>query len=53
VGGKNLIDDSEFTTYSNGNNTTWVKKNATASTSFGYMNQIGIHAISNPTNCGS
>ena len=50
VGGTNLINDSEFGTYSDSSNGTWTKKGATASTSFGYMNQIGIHAISNPTN---
>ena len=53
VGGKNLINDSEFSTYSDSKNTTWTKKNASASTSYGYMNQIGIHAISNPTNSGT
>ena len=53
VGGKNLINDSEFSTYSDSKNTTWTKKNASASKTYGYMNQIGIHAISNPTNSGT
>jgi len=37
VGGKNLLDDSEFLTYSNAEDTTWQKKNGTASKSYGYM----------------
>jgi hypothetical protein len=53
VGGKNLINDSEFSTYSDSKNTTWTKKNASASKNYGYMNQIGIHAIANPTNSGT
>lgn len=53
VGGKNLLDDSEFLTYSNAEDTTWQKKNGTASKSYGYMDQIGIHAISNPSNVGT
>jgi hypothetical protein len=53
VGGRNLIDDSEFITYSDSSNSTWTKKNASASTSFGYMNHIGIHKINNPSNNGS
>ena len=43
VGGTNLINDSEFGTYSDSSNGTWTKKGATASTSFGYMNQIQNH----------
>ena len=50
VGGVNLIDDSEFKTYSKQEDTTWNIKNGTASTSYGYMGQLGVHAISKPSN---
>ena len=50
VGGKNLLDDSAFTTYSDASDTTWLEKGATSSKTYGYMNQLGIHAISKPIN---
>ena len=50
VGGKNLLDDSAFTTYSDASDTTWLEKGATSSKTYGYMNQRGIHAISKPIN---
>ena len=53
VGGKNLLDDSEFLTYDNVQDTTWQSKGGTASKGYGYMNQMGIHAISKPSNVGT
>ena len=53
VGGRNLIDDSEFNTYLDKTDSTWIKKNAIANISYGYMNQIGIHHINTPSNNGS
>ena len=53
VGGKNLLDDSEFLTYGNAQDTTWQKKNGTVAKSYGYMDQYGIHAISKPSNVGT
>ena len=50
VGGKNLLDDTEFLTYNDTQDTTWRNKGGTASKSYGYMNQYGIHAISKPSN---
>lgn len=50
VGGKNLLDDSEFNTYNDTQDTTWESKGGTASKNYGYMNQLGIHAISKPSN---
>lgn len=51
VGGKNLLDDSEFSSYKNGS--IWTKNNGQASTVYGYKGQIGVHAISKPSNVNS
>lgn len=48
VGGQNLLNDSEFKTYKNGN--IWNVQNGEVASRYGYKNQLGIHAISMPYN---
>lgn len=48
VGGKNLLEDSEFTTYKDGS--IWTTHNGEVASKYGYKNQLGVHAISNLTN---
>ncbi len=51
VGGTNLIDDSEFNTYGEGNK--WTYANGICNTYYGYLNQKGVYQTSNPANNGS
>ena len=52
VGGKNLINDSEFTTYGY-SNSKWSWTNADCNASFGYLGQNGLYAANSPSNNGA
>ena len=51
VGGKNLLDDSEFSTYATGK--TWTTHSGLFSKSCGYKGQLGVHLISKPSTVNS
>ncbi len=52
VGGKNLINDSEFSTYGY-TSSKWSYTNASCNAGFGYLGQNGLYAGNSPSNNGA
>ena len=51
IGGRNLLDDSEFSTYASGS--TWTVHNGVVSANYGYKGQLGVHTICKPSTVNS